>query len=678
MENIIATIKKNSIFSKQKLSIRLIRIISVLTMLAFLFLLGMIYNVLMASAKRQYINSANQVLEQNKNYIEYITKSINNYAIQILSDKDLIETLQKDYKDDYDKLLATKALESKISSIALSNDIISDVFIIVDNKINYGYPNIKSDITTDKVPYYKEFIESNSSNYWTPPIKLNLGFIDDITVSNYSIVKDLDSGKKLGLLVISLSPLKFSKALIKNNDGSIMYIVNEQGKIISHPDLNLIGKDLVQIKKDNLNKGQGHFYVNDNSKEKLIIYSTAQNGWKLVYEIPKGLLLKDTIKIINYILIIGTLFVLIVTLTLIVYMNKLLKPLDKIVQATKSIESGDLTISVDVNTKDEIGKLSNTFNNMINNLRAMIERTTKTINESKKVASNVSSSVYELHSAIYEISASIQSILEGANKQNDMAGLCSSRVDSFGKQLRESLEIFEKLEKKSKVAMEKSLSGIEYIKSIINEFDENVKNINNVKKMSNDLTLSTKNVESILNNINEIAEQTNLLALNAAIEAARAGEAGRGFMVVADEVRKLADNSKKSAYTIANIIKDIDKNVNSTSFAMENIAVVLNNQTQGINRIIEIFNEINESFKEVAFGISKFGDVVNEIDKSKEEVINSIYEISNISQNTTASINEISAASEEQVNAVENVKNLMVELENVSSKVEEIILKFKV
>jgi methyl-accepting chemotaxis protein len=308
----------------------------------------------------------------------------------------------------------------------------------------------------------------------------------------------------------------------------------------------------------------------------------------------------------------------------------------------------------------------------------MIERTTKTINESKKVASNVSSSVYELHSAIYEISASIQSILEGANKQNDMADLCSSRVDSFGKQLRESLEIFEKLEKKSKVAMEKSLSGIEYIKSIINEFDENVKNINNVKKMSNDLTLSTKNVESILNNINEIAEQTNLLALNAAIEATRAGEAGRGFMVVADEVRKLADNSKKSAYTIANIIKDIDKNVNSTSFAMENIAVVLNNQTQAINRIIEIFNEINESFKEVAFGISKFGDVVNEIDKSKEEVINSIYEISNISQNTTASINEISAASEEQVNAVENVKNLMVELENVSSKVEEIILKFKV
>ncbi|WDC84813.1 cache domain-containing protein [Caloramator sp. mosi_1] len=339
----------------------------------------------MASAKRQYISSANQVLEQNKNYIEYITKSINDYAIQIISDKDLIEILQKDFKDDYDKLLANKALESKVSSIALSNNIISDIFIIIDNKINYGYPNIKSDITTEKIPFYKEFIESNNFNYWTPPTKLNLGFVDNITISNYSTIKDLNSGKKLGLLIISLSPEKFSKALIKNNDGSMMYIVNEQGKIISHRDLNLIGKDLKEDKRDKLNKEKGYFYIKDNLKEKLIIYTTAQNGWKLVYEIPKDLLLKDTIKVINYILVIGILFMLIVTLTISLYMKKLLKPLDKIVKATQSIENGDFTINVDVNTKDELGKLSNTFNNMINNLRVMIERTLNTINETKKL-----------------------------------------------------------------------------------------------------------------------------------------------------------------------------------------------------------------------------------------------------------------------------------------------------
>ncbi|MCX7694778.1 MAG: methyl-accepting chemotaxis protein [Caloramator sp.] len=667
-----------SIFSNKRLSIRLIRVISFITLMAFLLLLGTIYDVLMTSAKMQYINSANQVLEQNKNYIEYITKSINNYAIQIISDKDLIEILQKDFKDDYDKLLASKALESKVSSIALSNDIISDVFIIIDGKINYGYPNIKSDITTEKVPYYKEFVESKSPNYWTPPAKLNLGFVDDITVSNYSAIKDLDSGKKLGLLVISLSPLKFSKALMKNNDGSIMYIVNQEGNIISHPDLNFIGKELSKDKKANLNNEKGYFYFKDNLKEKLIIYTTAQNGWKLVYEVPKNLLLKDTIKILNYILIVGILFILIITLTIIVYMRRLLKPLDKIVRATQSIETGDLTINVDVNTKDELGKLSNIFNNMINNLRTMIEKTSNAVNETKKVAGDVSSSVYELHSAIYEISASIQSILDGANTQNDMADICTDKVKSFGNQLRESVETFENLDKKSKIAMQKSLNGIEYVKSIINEFDENVKSINNVKEMSNSLTLSTKNVEAILNDINQIAEQTNLLALNAAIEAARAGEAGRGFMVVADEVRKLADSSKKSASTIVKIIKDINRNISNTSMSMENIANVLNNQTKSINEIISIFNEINESFKEVALGINKFGDAVNQIDKSKEEVISSIYEIANISQSTATSISEISTASEEQVNAVENVKNLMTQLEDVSSKLEEIILQFKI
>jgi methyl-accepting chemotaxis protein len=53
--------------------------------------------------------------------------------------------------------------------------------------------------------------------------------------------------------------------------------------------------------------------------------------------------------------------------------------------------------------------------------------------------------------------------------------------------------------------------------------------------------------------INQIADQTNLLALNAAIEAARAGQQGRGFAVVAEEVRRLADVSRRTAGEITEL-----------------------------------------------------------------------------------------------------------------------------
>ncbi|MCX7885250.1 MAG: methyl-accepting chemotaxis protein [Caloramator sp.] len=671
---------KFSLMSKDKLSVKLIKIIASITAVSFILLISIVTSIIESSTKKQYINSANQILNQNKNHIEYIVNSINNYSIQIASDKDLIDKIAKHNScdNDYDKMTANKAIENKIRSIALSNEIIQNIYLLTYDGYKCGYPNIKSDITIDKIPYYSEISKNKTSNFWTSPINLDLGYSDNICIANYTILKNLITSSDLGILIIGINPLELSKALISENTLSRIYIVDSKGYIIAHPNENLIGKKINE-KALSFTSNEGSFNYKTGDKNMFVVYTTSDvNGWKYVYEIPNKLLTESADSIRNYIIILGIIFIFLMIAIITIYMNNLLKPLETISLSAKSIESGNLNTSINIKTNDEIGLLSKTFNNMIQNLKAMIERIISVINETKDVNQKVSTNIIELYAQIQEISASMQTISQGALTQNKKTYQCSEMVKSFGDNLKNVINVFSNIDEKSRYAMNKSQNGISYINGVNETFIENTKLIDNMKDISFELTNSTKNIESILDDINKISEQTNLLALNAAIEAVRAGDAGKGFMVVAEEVRKLADSSKNSATSIAEIINDINNKIVKTSETIINISKVLSTQTSSISEITSIFNEINLSFKEALNSIQHFGEIFKNIDSQKNHIIASMEEISNISQNTSAAIEEISASSEEQVKVVENVKQLMSELDEVSEKLQFMISQFKI
>ncbi|SKA95681.1 methyl-accepting chemotaxis sensory transducer with Cache sensor [Caloramator quimbayensis] len=676
------SIKKIKIhfLSKDKLSTKLIKVIASTTALSFILLISLVTSIVVSSTKKQYINSANQILNQNKNHIEYIINSISNYSLQITSDKDLISTisLYSSYNNDYDRLTAYNTVQNKIRSIALSNNIISSIHIIGIDGFKCGYPDIQSDITIDKIPYYNEISKIKTSDFWTPPLNLKLGYNDNFCIANYTIIKNLLNAKDIGILIIGIKPHELSKALVSQNSLSTIYIVDDKGNIVAHPNQDLVGKNIKE-KGLKLDSFEGSFNYKNNNKDMFVVYTTSNvNGWKFVYEMPNSLLTQNANTIRNYIILIGILSILFIIAIITIYMNKLLKPLETISIAAKSIESGNLNTSINIKSNDEIGLLSKTFNNMVQNLKAMIERIISVIDETKNVNQKVSSDIIELYAQIQEISASMQSISQGALNQNEKTYSCSEMVKSFGDSLKDVINLFSNIDKKSRYAMDKSQNGISYINGVGEKFVENTKLIDDMKNISFELTNSTKNIESILDDINKISEQTNLLALNAAIEAARAGDAGKGFMVVAEEVRKLADSSKKSATSIAKIINDIDTKIAKTSETIINISKVLSSQTSSISEITSIFNEINLSFNEALNSIQCFAETFKNIDNQKNDIINSISEIADISQNTSSAIQEISASSEEQVKVVENVKQLMSELDEVSDKLQSMASQFQI
>ena len=166
-----------------------------------------------------------------------------------------------------------------------------------------------------------------------------------------------------------------------------------------------------------------------------------------------------------------------------------------------------------------------------------------------------------------------------------------------------------------------------------------------------------KDIGGIVGSITKISEQTNLLALNAAIEAARAGEAGKGFAVVAQEIRGLADESRKAAGTINDIVtviqtetKQAVEKMNKTSSVVTDGSEISTSVGESLSVMLESVNQINAMMADVAAGAQQQSANTHEIAAKMDKITSLMNEDNTMRKNT-----------EESVSSAENI---MIEIKN--------------
>ncbi len=306
----------------------------------------------------------------------------------------------------------------------------------------------------------------------------------------------------------------------------------------------------------------------------------------------------------NIVLIVGllTAFILGVILT-IVLTNMITSPVLKGVEFAQKLSEGDLTAKIDVNQKDEVGRLAAALAGMGEKLREVVE--------------NVIMGADSIAAASLEMSGTSQQLSQGASEQAASVEEVTSSMEQMAANIQNNNENAKQTEK---IAIG-STQGVK-----------------EGSDAANTAVVSMKDIAEKIKIINDIAFQTNILALNAAVEAARAGEHGKGFAVVAAEVRKLAERSKISADEIDALSK------NGVAVA-EKAGIKLQEIVPEIENTAQLVQEISAASQEQYAGA--------------EQVNNAMQQLNNVTQQNSAASEEMATGAEELASQAGQLKEVI-------------------
>ncbi len=365
--------------------------------------------------------------------------------------------------------------------------------------------------------------------------------------------------------------------------------------------------------------------------------------------------------------------------------RRITRPITRLVEAAQRVGEGDLSETVAVTSRDEIGELARTFNDSIARLRTQVQTESERDEERRRredlqesiikfldvamevsqgdltkrgeVTSDVLGNVVDaINVMVAEIGATIADVrgaalqvaagasqmtdssgrmTEGAQAQAREAGRVAESVEGLTQSVREVADSARASAQAAREALDAAQKGDVAVRDSLQAMQRIRGEVQSISKKIKSLGDRSLEISEIVNTIEDIASQTNLVALNAAIEAAGAGEAGLRFAVVADEVRKLAERSAKATKDIAVLIKNVQADT-------QDAVVVMEQGTLEVEAGYRMTVQAGDSLKAIA----------------------------DVSQRSAVLAQDISEATQEQVRGAETVTQAMQSIQTVASQTE--------
>lgn len=304
----------------------------------------------------------------------------------------------------------------------------------------------------------------------------------------------------------------------------------------------------------------------------------------------------------------------------------------------------------------EVDEHADILDNSMASLNELAETNSTSTNQIRQVMDDLSSTAVTLADNVQSVNAKVIEMGDNMSAINSEAVTLNDNSDKMnraGQNVSESMNL----------VLTSSHTSSDIIAQLIEQVNETNKAI--------------ASINEAVELISDITSQTNLLSLNASIEAARAGQAGRGFAVVASEIKQLADQSSQGADSIKNIADNILEKSNRSVILTGRMKELAEKEQTDIGNAKESFDILNRIIEENAAIAQTVMDKTKNLEALKLDIINSVSELSAISEENAASNEEVTARVTEIAESVNRISEDTQTVRKVSSDMKELMGYFK-
>jgi methyl-accepting chemotaxis protein len=292
------------------------------------------------------------------------------------------------------------------------------------------------------------------------------------------------------------------------------------------------------------------------------------------------------------------------------------RPIRKVVKAAEEVANGDLTHTIQVDAKDEMGSMAEQLNIMIQHLQSSFSTIITSV---KKVAVNTEG-LSELADKLFHATE------EEQTKGNQVAVASTEMSQTILDMAKNSSDASEA----TRESYNSATAGKEIVTQSVSSITTLSSYVDDTSSKISGLGHHLKEIGNIVNVIQDIASQTNLLALNAAIEAARSGEHGRGFAVVADEVKKLSERTALATDEISEKMSMLQRESDDSIATMEKGKQLAEESVDNATKAGDALQHIVESSDRAMDMVQSIASAIEQQSAASEEVSNSMEQISEI------------------------------------------------